>query len=79
MTMCSCGHPESDHKLRHACEELINYPSEEYPCSCERFVPSMAGDCLTCGHAKDKHQVILRCQPASGELCPCMKRIGRPT
>jgi hypothetical protein len=79
MSMCACGHPETEHKLRHACEELIIYPSEEYPCNCDRYEPSMADDCLTCGHEKDKHQVIVRCQPASGELCSCMKRIGRPS
>ena len=38
--------------ITHACEELIIYPSEEYPCSCEKYLASMADDCLTCGHEK---------------------------
>lgn len=79
MSTCECGHSESDHKLKHACEELIIYPSEEYPCSCEKYLASMADDCLTCGHEKAKHQVIVRCQPESGEICACLKRIGRPS
>lgn len=50
MATCQCGHPDTDHKLRHACEEVIVYPSEEYPCSCERFAASMSDDCINCGH-----------------------------
>jgi hypothetical protein len=78
MASCQCGHPDSDHKLRHTCEEVIVYPSEEYPCGCERFAPSMSDDCITCGHVRAKHSVIVRCRPSSGEICGCISRIGQP-
>lgn len=79
MALCHCGHPDADHKLRHACEEVIVYPSEEYPCNCERFAPSMSDDCISCGHQRAKHVVLVRCRPASGEICGCISRIGQPS
>jgi len=79
MSTCQCGHPDSDHKLRHTCDEVIVYPSEEYPCGCERFAASMSNDCITCGHLRTKHSVIVRCRPASGEICGCINRIGQPS
>ena len=79
MASCQCGHPEADHKIRHVCEDVIVYPSEEYPCSCERFAASMSGDCINCGHARMLHMVVVRCLPASGELCGCINKIGHPS
>ena len=37
------------------CHEVIHYPSEDYPCLCERLVLDEAGNCLECGHTAEKH------------------------
>jgi len=38
------------------CEEVIHYPSEDYPCLCEQLVVDDAGKiCLACEHDARKH------------------------
>jgi hypothetical protein len=38
------------------CEEVIHYPSEDYPCLCERLVLDDSGKvCLECEHDARKH------------------------
>ena len=38
------------------CEEVIHYPSEDYPCLCERLVLDDSGKtCLECEHDVRKH------------------------
>jgi len=40
------------------CEEMIHYPSEDYPCLCERLVLDDSGKiCLQCGHDVTRHRV----------------------
>lgn len=66
---CNCGHAESDHYVRDICEKVIHYPSEDYPCSCEKL---QEGDvCGGCGHERRLHKTIRRCRPAAGGFCSC--------
>lgn len=38
------------------CEEVIHYPSEDYPCLCDRLLLDDAGKiCMECGHDARKH------------------------
>ena len=67
--MTCCAHTENEHREVTVCQEQIHYPSEDYPCLCER----MAGEnvCTTCGHKRESHVVKQMCRPASGESCRC--------
>jgi hypothetical protein len=39
------------------CEEVIHYPSEDYPCLCERLVLDESGKvCVACEHDARKHR-----------------------
>lgn len=41
------------------CEEVIHYPSEDYPCLCEELVlDESARVCLECGHEAAKHSEV---------------------
>ena len=41
------------------CEEVIHYPSEDYPCLCERLVLDDSGKtCRECEHDARKHTTV---------------------
>ena len=41
------------------CEEVIHYPSEDYPCLCERLVLDDAGKiCMECEPDALKHRTV---------------------
>ncbi|HSP17318.1 MAG TPA: hypothetical protein VLV78_21420 [Thermoanaerobaculia bacterium] len=72
-----CSHSDSEHHVVNVCEEVIHYPSEDYPCVCTGL---SAGDkksaCERCGHPASKHQNVRICRPANGEFCVCRTIIG---
>jgi hypothetical protein len=37
------------------CDVQIHYPSEDYPCLCDRLVAQADGACATCTHPVEKH------------------------
>lgn len=42
------------------CHEVIHYPSEDYPCLCERLLLDDAGKiCMECGHDALKHTIVM--------------------
>jgi len=55
-----CPHPEEEHRLLATCQEVIHYPSEDYPCLCEGFEGERA-KCEECSHAREKHVVVRVC------------------
>lgn len=69
MAAC-CPHPDEDHQILAMCEEVIHYPSEDYPCLCEGFTGS-SETCERCQHARDRHVTVRVCRPSSGEFCSC--------
>lgn len=72
--MTCCPHPDSEHRLSTNCHELIHYPSEDYPCLCEKFEPGEDPDrCAGCRHEAAQHEKLRVCRPVSGELCPCRR------
>jgi hypothetical protein len=72
MAKCKCGHQEADHRASYPCHEIIHYPSEDYPCFCDDFIPSADKVlCSHCGHSRDKHALHRRCRPADG-VCDCL-------
>ena len=73
MTGC-CPHEEDEHHLLPTCQEVIHYPSEDYPCLCTHF----AGDgakCDECGHVQTSHIVMRVCKPDSGGHCECRRLV----
>lgn len=70
MSPC-CPHQPDEHEILSACQEVIHYPSEDYPCLCTGF----EGDerCLRCEHPKKSHAVLRVCKPRSGEHCSCSR------
>ena len=69
MSRC-CPHAEEEHQNLPTCQEVIHYPSEDYPCLCRGFLGD-ADLCLECDHPKRKHMVMRVCRPASGDFCDC--------
>lgn len=69
--MSCCPHPDSDHIAIEACQEVIHYPSEDYPCLCTGYVPGEGEICQVCEHRHTSHKVTRVCRPESGELCAC--------
>lgn len=67
-----CAHDETEHHLLAICQEVIHYPSEDYPCLCTGLAG--AGEqCSSCNHPRDSHQPQRVCRPLSGELCGCSR------
>lgn len=67
-----CRHTGSEHHVVNVCEEVIHYPSEDYPCSCTGFAAAAdANACANCEHPKLRHATLRLCLPASGEFCAC--------
>lgn len=67
-----CPHPDEEHELLAACQEVIHYPSEDYPCLCTGFEGD-ADLCTHCHHARRQHTLTRVCKPKSGEYCGCRR------
>jgi hypothetical protein len=65
----SCPHSDEEHQLLQTCQEVIHYPSEDYPCLC----PGYRGTdlCENCNHPRAAHRIVRVCEPLSGEECRC--------
>jgi hypothetical protein len=62
-----CPHPPDEHDLITACQEVIHYPSEDYPCLCTGWVGT-GEKCEQCGHARRSHTVTRVCRQ-----CECRR------
>ena len=71
-----CTHSDSEHHVVNVCEEVIHYPSEDYPCMCTGFAAAGNGACAACEHPAAKHVDMRLCRPATGEFCACRSVIG---
>ncbi len=71
-----CTHSDSEHHVVNVCEEVIHYPSEDYPCFCTGFAAGEDAKCGPCGHAASKHMNVRICRPANGDFCACRTVIG---
>lgn len=72
-----CNHLPAEHRVVNLCDEMIHYPSEDYPCSCTGFRIGPSSEvCGECGHAASKHINVRMCRPANGDFCPCRTVIG---
>jgi hypothetical protein len=71
MTNC-CPHGEDEHHLVTVCQEVIHYPSEDYPCVCTSSAAE-EGACADCGHAGRSHVARRICRPADGDMCGCTR------
>jgi len=69
MRIC-CEHGPEEHHVVDVCQQVIHYPSEDYPCVCNRLAAQ--GDvCATCQHPVAQHTRERVCRPVSGEYCGC--------
>ena len=70
-----CPHTDAEHAVVATCEEVIHYPSEDYPCL---FTGFMAADdprvCAACNHKRTSHDRWRVCKPASGAFCSCRRK-----
>jgi hypothetical protein len=68
MTGC-CSHQDVEHDVLSTCQEVIHYPSEDYPCLC----PGFEGEetCSNCGHPEASHLTTRVCKPRDGSYCAC--------
>lgn len=67
-----CAHSPVEHHVVNVCEEVIHYPSEDYPCSCPGYAEGLRrGMCGHCEHPESRHMTVRLCRPANGEFCPC--------
>jgi hypothetical protein len=69
MSSC-CPHGENEHHLLATCQDVIHYPSEDYPCLCTEF-EGTGEKCEECSHRKASHVVTRVCKPENGEYCAC--------
>jgi len=44
------------------CQEVIHYPSEDYPCLCPGFTAGDAPNRCTCEHAQTSHVMLRVCR-----------------
>jgi hypothetical protein len=69
MRIC-CEHSADEHNVVEVCQQVIHYPSEDYPCVCNGLV--VEGEvCAACGHPVGLHVRERVCRPGSGEFCSC--------
>lgn len=59
MNRC-CPHPDEEHDELLTCQEVIHYPSEDYPCLCEGFRGTDV--CDECGHRREVHHATRVCR-----------------
>lgn len=69
MRIC-CEHRPEEHQIVVVCQQVIHYPSEDYPCFCTGLV-AKGEVCASCEHAVSQHTRERVCRPASGEFCGC--------
>lgn len=75
MNQC-CPHSDDQHHLVDTCQDVVHYPSEDYPCLCSGYVAAAEGEqCSRCSHARKSHVRARVCRPAGGEVCGCQQRI----
>jgi len=60
MSRC-CPHEDEKHQLLTTCQEVIHYPSEDYPCLCAALAADGSGKCAECGHKDTSHVVTRIC------------------
>lgn len=74
MSACQCGHDEQEHPFAYACQEVVHYPSEDYPCVCSDYnqQADKPGVCQ-CGHERAKHVLQTMCRHRETEFCSCLK------
>jgi len=60
------------------CQDVIHYPSEDYPCLCGGYESGeKSGVCRHCSHRRESHAFARVCKPASKEFCACSKIAGQ--
>jgi hypothetical protein len=71
MIIC-CEHKPEEHHVAGVCQQVIHYPSEDYPCFCTGLV--VQGDvCAACEHTVAQHIRQRVCRPEGGEFCGCRR------
>jgi len=76
MSAC-CPHSVDKHQLLATCQQVIHYPSEDYPCLCRGFEGD--GDsCAECEHARGHHVVTRVCAECGcGAGVPQVREVAR--
>jgi len=60
------------------CQDVIHYPSEDYPCLCVGFeTGATSGVCRNCEHKREAHTWARVCRPESKEYCACSRVLSR--
>lgn len=59
MSRC-CPHEDEQHRSLATCQDVIHYPSEDYPCLCTGF-EGEEKRCRKCEHARESHVVKRVC------------------
>ena len=72
MSAC-CSHADEEHHLTNMCQDVIHYPSEDYPCLCIGYESGEGGACRNCKHRRESHAFARVCKPAGGEYCACSR------
>lgn len=72
MTIC-CEHSPDEHQVVAVCQQVIHYPSEDYPCVCNGLVAEGGNVCASCGHEVAQHKRERVCRPVGGEFCACRR------
>ena len=67
-----CGHADDQHRLTNMCQDVIHYPSEDYPCLCVGFESGDGGVCGNCKHRRESHAFARVCK-VPGEYCGCSR------
>lgn len=68
MSAC-CPHPDASHHLIEVCQQVIHYPSEDYPCLCAGFAGN-SERCDRCQHARGLHTKTRTC-----DECSCRREV----
>lgn len=71
-----CGHPDEEHHLTNMCQDVIHYPSEDYPCLCIGFENGAEGGCRNCQHRRESHVWARVCKPGGGDFCGCSRVVS---
>jgi hypothetical protein len=71
MTTTCCEHKPEEHHVVDVCQQVIHYPSEDYPCVCTGLVVRDDDTCADCGHTVTQHTVERVCRPEDGRVCGC--------
>lgn len=56
------------------CQDVIHYPSEDYPCLCIGFENGATqGKCRNCEHERESHAWARVCRPDAKDYCACSR------